>query len=69
MQPFGKLAQEMLRIRPYVPIILCTGFSELMKEERAKELGIQELVMKPRRMRDLANVIRRALDRKKKRKG
>jgi FixJ family two-component response regulator len=34
------LAQELLRIRPDMPIILCTGFSELVTEERAKEIGI-----------------------------
>ena len=61
-----KLAQELLRIRPGIPIILCTGFSEYLTEEKAKALGIQELVMKPLAMKDLAAVIRRALDRKKK---
>ena len=64
-----KLAQEILSIRPGIPIILCTGFSEYITEERAKALGIQEFVMKPLVMRDLATVIRRALDRKKKKKG
>jgi CheY-like chemotaxis protein len=63
-----KLAQELLRIRPGIPIILCTGFSEYLTEEKAKALGIQEFVMKPLVMKDLAVVIRRALDRKKKSK-
>jgi FixJ family two-component response regulator len=61
-----KLAQEILAIRPGIPIILCTGFSEYITEEKAKALGIQEFVMKPLVMRDLATVIRRALDRQKK---
>ena len=64
-----KLAQEILGLRPGMPIILCTGFSEYITEERAQALGIQEFVMKPLVMRDLAKVIRRALDRKKKKKG
>jgi PAS domain S-box-containing protein len=64
-----KLAQEILSIRPGIPIILCTGFSEYITEERAKAMGIQEFVMKPLVMRDLATVIRRALDRRKKKKG
>jgi PAS domain S-box-containing protein len=63
-----RLAQEILGIRPEIPVILCTGFSEYITEERAKALGIQEFVMKPLVMRDLAKVIRRALDRKKKKK-
>ena len=64
-----KLAQEILSLRPGLPIILCTGFSEYITEERAQALGIQEFVMKPLVMKDLAKVIRRALDRKKKKKG
>jgi FixJ family two-component response regulator len=60
-----KLALELLRIRPGIPIILCTGFSESLTEEKAKALGIQELVMKPLVMKDLAAVVRRALDQKK----
>jgi PAS domain S-box-containing protein len=64
-----RLAQEILGIRPEIPVILCTGFSEYITEDRAKALGIQEFVMKPLVMRDLAKVIRRALDRKKKKKG
>ncbi len=33
--------------RPDMPIILCTGFSEIITEEKAKSLGIREFVMKP----------------------
>jgi PAS domain S-box-containing protein len=60
-----RLAQEILSIRPGMPIILCTGFSELITEEKARALGIQEFIMKPLVMKDLAVVIHRALDRKK----
>jgi DNA-binding NtrC family response regulator len=63
-----RLAQEILGIRPGTPIILCTGFSESMTQEKARKLGIQEFVMKPFVVKDLAVVIRRALDQKKKRK-
>ena len=61
-----RLAQELLRIRPGIPIILCTGFSESMSEEKAKALGVREFVMKPLVMRDLATAIRRSLDSQKK---
>jgi len=36
------LAQELMRIRPDIPVILCTGFSHIMSEEKAKTMGIRE---------------------------
>jgi signal transduction histidine kinase/CheY-like chemotaxis protein len=57
-----KLAQELLKIRPGIPIILCTGFSEHITEEKAKTMGIREFAMKPLVMKDLARAIRNALD-------
>ncbi|MDH4266682.1 MAG: PAS domain S-box protein [Deltaproteobacteria bacterium] len=57
-----KLAQEMMRLRPGLPVILCTGFSERISEMKAKALGIQDFVMKPFDLNDLARTIRRALD-------
>jgi CheY-like chemotaxis protein len=62
-----KLACEMMRIRPGIPIILCTGFSEHITEEKVKKMGIRELAMKPLVMADLAERVRRALDWEKKR--
>ncbi len=56
------LAKEMMKIRPGIPVILCTGFSEVMPEDKAKALGIREYVMKPILSRDIAKVIRRVLD-------
>ena len=64
-----KLAQELLRIRPGIPIILCTGFSEHITEAKARAMGVLELAMKPLAMKELAKAIRRALDSKKKGKG
>jgi len=57
-----KLAHKMLEIRSDIPVILCTGFSELITEQRAKKLGISAYMMKPLVMRDLANTIRDVLD-------
>jgi len=62
-----KLSRELMSIRPDIPIILCTGFSEYITEEKVKEMGIRELAMKPLVMNDLAQTIRRALDQKKRR--
>lgn len=60
-----KLAKELLRIRPDIPIVLCTGYSERITGEAAREMGIREFAMKPLVASDLAKTIRRALDQQK----
>ena len=55
-------AEALLRIRPDLPIILCTGFSEVITEEEAKAIGIREFVMKPMAAGEIAQIIRRVLD-------
>ena len=57
-----KLAQELMKIRPKIPIILCTGHSGLVSEEKAEEIGIKAFVMKPLVMRNLAETVRKVLD-------
>jgi PAS domain S-box-containing protein len=56
------LAKELMRIRPDIPIILCTGFSEVINAEEAKTLGIREFVMKPFATREIAEIARHVLD-------
>lgn len=56
------LAKEMMKIRPDIPIILCTGYSERVNENTTKELGIRAFVMKPLGLPDIARVIRNVLD-------
>jgi len=51
-----------MAIRPGIPVILCTGFSSRITEEKAKIMGIRGLVSKPILKRDLAETIRRVLD-------
>jgi len=46
-------AQRIMTIRADVPIVLCTGFSELINEEKAKALGIRGFIMKPVDMKSL----------------
>ena len=60
--PGDKLAVELIRIRPRIPILLCTGFSESMSEDKIKNLGIRGFVLKPIIIKDLARKIREALD-------
>ena len=56
------LAKELMRIRPDIPIILCTGFSEVITAEEAKAIGIREFVMKPFATREIAEIARHVLD-------
>jgi len=61
-----KLAVELMRIRPDIPVILCTGFSERITKEKAESMGIREFLLKPLVMNDLARVIHRVIDQNKK---
>jgi PAS domain S-box-containing protein len=60
----AELSQELLKIKPDIPIILCTGFSELIDKDKATALGIQEYLMKPVGRKDLARAVRKVLDKK-----
>ncbi len=56
------LAQEFLKIRPGMPIILSTGFNEKIDEKIAETIGIRRYIEKPLNKRVLATVVRNALD-------
>ena len=58
----AKLSTELAKIRPGIPVLLCTGFSETMSEEKAASLGIKGFLFKPVVMKDLAHKIREVLD-------
>lgn len=61
------LARNMLQIRPDLPIILCTGYSSQISEEKAKSYGIKGFAMKPLARKDIATLIRKVLDEVKRR--
>lgn len=56
------LARKILEIRPGMPIILCTGFSEQTNEQAAIAIGIRAFLYKPLVMKDIAGAIRKVLD-------
>jgi CheY-like chemotaxis protein len=56
-----QLSRKLLAIRENIPIILCTGHSESVTPEKAREAGIKEFLMKPLGKQRLAEVIRRVL--------
>jgi len=57
-----RLSSEALKIRPDIPIILCTGYSEKISQERAEELGIRKYIEEPLTKEILANSVRKVLD-------
>jgi len=58
----AELARQMLQIRPDTPIILCTGYSSIISEEKSKVIGIKEFALKPLIKKDIAKLIRKVLD-------
>jgi PAS domain S-box-containing protein len=58
----SELSRKLLQIRSDISIILCTGFSEAVDEDKARAKGIQEFVMKPFTTKEMAETIRRVLD-------
>ena len=57
-----EFAREMMALRSDIPIILCTGFSNIVNEEKAKAMGIRKFIMKPVVTSELAIMIRAILD-------
>jgi PAS domain S-box-containing protein len=60
-----ELSREVLKVRPEMPIIICTGHSDLIDEDKAKQEGIRRFVMKPLRRKEIANAVRSVLDEEK----
>jgi PAS domain S-box-containing protein len=59
-----ELAKSLLEIRPDIPIILCTGYSSTIDEEKSEEIGISAFALKPIAKKDIAKLIRKVLDTK-----
>lgn len=57
-----RLAQELLKIRQDIPIILCTGFNEHISEEKAKAIGIRDFILKPLNTQTMTKAIRKIFD-------
>jgi CheY-like chemotaxis protein len=60
-----QLAREIQKIRANIPIILCSGYSDILSREKAQDSGIRKFIMKPVIKRELAQAIRNLLDRPK----
>ncbi len=60
----AELVQAIHRLRPDLPVIICTGFSAVLSEGRAKELGISRYLQKPVGLQELTRAMREALEEK-----
>ncbi len=58
----AELAQEVKKINPNLPIILCSGYSSVMDKEKAKAIGIKNFLIKPVGKEKLAHVVRETLN-------
>jgi PAS domain S-box-containing protein len=57
-----QLAAEIKKIKPELPIILCTGFSKELNRSDLKDLGISDLLLKPYDMGKIATMVRQVID-------
>lgn len=59
-----ELSRKILAVKPDIPIIICTGYSQQISPDKAREIGIRELLYKPIEIRELASAIRRVLEKR-----
>ena len=57
-----QLAKKLKRIRPSIPVAICTGFSERLSKEKAVDMGIDRFLMKPVARSEMAHMVRELLD-------
>lgn len=57
-----QLAKEIIRIKPGMPVIICTGFSERVDQEKANAIGVKGFLLKPIIKSEMAQMVRKALD-------
>lgn len=58
-----QLARQIRNIKATIPIVICTGFSDQISDEKCQALDIQGYIMKPVVIRELAEIVRKVLDR------
>lgn len=57
-----ELAQKIFEVRPDIPIILCSGFSNKIDQEKAKKINIRSFIDKPILMAALVTEVREIFD-------
>lgn len=56
------LFEHVKKIRPDIPVIICSGYSAIINEEEAVQMGIGAYLTKPFQMAELASTVRTVLD-------
>ena len=56
------LAMKCRAVRPHLPVILCTGFSERIEGKTPEELDVSAVLLKPIDLKTLALAVRQTLD-------
>jgi CheY-like chemotaxis protein len=56
-----QLALALLALRPALPVLICTGYSDRLDDERARALGARALLLKPLDVSQLEDALRAAL--------
>ncbi|WP_304511305.1 PAS domain-containing sensor histidine kinase [Desulfopila sp. IMCC35008] len=60
--PGHKLAQNIVKTRNDIPVILCTGYSDNIDQENIAEYRVSALMTKPLHKTELARIVRKVLD-------
>ena len=55
------LAKRLLEVRPDIPVVLCTGYSETVDEKTARKAGIKGFLMKPLTREQMAGAVKKML--------
>ena len=58
----NELAKELNALRPDIPIIICTGFSERINNLNAKLTGVNGILKKPISKSEMAHMVRKVLN-------
>ena len=57
-----QFAKTIISLRPDVPVIICSGYSEAISQEKASEMGISGFLMKPIMISEMAKTVRGTID-------
>jgi len=58
------LSQKIHKLKPDIPIILCSGYSDDIDPDTIQKIGVTQYLMKPIGMNDLARAVKDALQKK-----
>jgi DNA-binding NtrC family response regulator len=59
-----QLTIEIHSLRPDIPVIICTGYSDVLSQQKAESMGIGDVIMKPINLSRVAKSIRKLIDKK-----